>query len=286
MVKKNNLLTHDYIDNGKENAVIMLHAFGGNKRVFKKQVDSLSTKYNLILVDLNGHGESMKNPLHKIKNPSFEYVVEEIIDIMDEYRIEKAHFVGLSLGTMVCAVMAENYPDRMLSISSMGDATNSSLKFKLLIPVGWVSQFIMHYKVTYLFFAHMLIPGKKHKVSRKFLIREAMKIGHKEFFAWYNMMAKFYKMHPVTNFIGRVPTFYIMGEYDSMFINACKKTHEINLWSKFSMVEGAGHLVKIDSVDEVNRELLEFLGKMDIQKRPAREIEVKYKREKNLSAAF
>lgn len=278
-----NLLGHEFINNKRNESIVLIHAFGGNRRAFKKQIESLSKEYNLLLIDLNGHGESMLYPLHNEEDQSFEFITSEVIQVMDIYKIKKAHFIGLSLGTMVCAVMVKIYPERMISVVSMGDATNCTFKFKLLIPLGWLSQFVMHYKITYLFFAYMLIPGKVHKVSRKFLIREAMKIGHKEFFAWYNLLAKFYKTYPKEDFIGKVPTQYIMGEHDVMFVKACKKMHKQNYNSEFSIIEGAGHLVNIDSPESVNEKIMAFLKREDICRRPAKEIKLYRKIDKRLS---
>ena len=52
------MLNYEIYDNKKENWVVFLHGIGGSTLTWKKQIEAFSEKYNLLLLDLQGHGKS------------------------------------------------------------------------------------------------------------------------------------------------------------------------------------------------------------------------------------
>jgi len=46
-------------------------------------------------------------------------LVDDAVAVLDSYGVEKAHFVGMSLGGMIAQVAALKYPDRVLSITAI-----------------------------------------------------------------------------------------------------------------------------------------------------------------------
>ncbi len=93
-------------------AIIFLHFGGGNLMVWQGVVPHFQDKYHLVLLDLKGHGKSDK--------PSTGYHIDElageVILVMDELQIERAHIVGSSLGAEVGLSMAANHPGRVRSL--------------------------------------------------------------------------------------------------------------------------------------------------------------------------
>lgn len=257
------MLNYNNIYNGKEDTVVFIHAFGGNHSIFKKQIDDFSKFYNLILIDLNGHGQSKDMPLYKEEQQNFEFLVNEIIEVLNHNNIEEAHFVSLSFGSMITAMLCKIHPERVLSVISMGDITKETFNLKVLIPFGWYGRYIMSFKLIYLFFVKLMIPGNNHKKSRNILIKESLKLGKKEFFAWYKMIKKFYDKCNINDFINKVPTLYIMGSDDHMFKKSAEKLKDLNKKGEISIIEDAGHLVNIDSYKEVNNIAVSFIKRCE-----------------------
>jgi len=76
-------------------------------------VDSLKKEFTLILVDLRGHGCSDKprNPeAYKTK-----LLATDVISVMDNLNISKAHFLGYSLGGRMAFILAKYAPERFHS---------------------------------------------------------------------------------------------------------------------------------------------------------------------------
>ena len=71
------VVNNKYLHKDKE-WTLMLHGIGGNLNIFKKQIDVLSENYNLLLVDLHGHGNSQNYTLKNMKKTkgeiSFKYI--------------------------------------------------------------------------------------------------------------------------------------------------------------------------------------------------------------------
>ena len=104
------LQSRDYEHEG--DAIIFLHFGGGNLMIWQRAVPYFQDRYRLILVDLRGHGKSDR--------PETGYHIDEmardVVGMMAQLELERAHIVGSSLGAEVALSIAANYPERTLSI--------------------------------------------------------------------------------------------------------------------------------------------------------------------------
>ena len=113
-VERNGIKTHYQVE-GKGPAIVMLYGFTGAIDTWYKYsyVDALKQDYQLVLIDLRGHGKS-----DKPHDPDL-YLMKEftadIIAIMDKIEIEKAHFWGYSFGGYLGLCLSNHYPNRFLS---------------------------------------------------------------------------------------------------------------------------------------------------------------------------
>lgn len=106
-----------YVDDGAEHDwVIWLHAAFVDHRMFAKQFDYFSGKYNLLAVDILGHG----NSVHAQKSDSIDQMSDWIARIMQKHGISAAHFVGVSLGAVFVQDFANRYADKVLSLACFG----------------------------------------------------------------------------------------------------------------------------------------------------------------------
>ncbi len=77
--------------------VVLHHPLATNLTGWDELTAALSPHYRVVRFDARGHGktESPKGPY------SFETLAEDVVDLMDALGIDKAHFLGLSMGGMV-----------------------------------------------------------------------------------------------------------------------------------------------------------------------------------------
>ena len=76
-------------------------------------VDSLKDKYKLILIDLRGHGGSDKP--HDPEAYRLKLLAEDVVAVLDDLGISKAHFLGYSMGGRIGFGLAKYAPARFQS---------------------------------------------------------------------------------------------------------------------------------------------------------------------------
>lgn len=96
--------------------VCFLHAAYVDHRMFRTQVAYFQGKYNLLLVDILGHGQSMDAR----KGDKLVMMAGWLRDILDAEDIEKAHFVGISMGSVIAQDFANRFPNRLKSLACFG----------------------------------------------------------------------------------------------------------------------------------------------------------------------
>ncbi|MCC9017491.1 alpha/beta fold hydrolase [Flavobacterium lipolyticum] len=95
-----------YSDSGTGNAIVFLHGFLENKKMWKDYVDFFSEKYRVITIDLLGHGESDSlGYVHTMEDNA-----NAVQEVLNHLKIEKATVVGHSMGGYVGLAFAELFP--------------------------------------------------------------------------------------------------------------------------------------------------------------------------------
>lgn len=109
----NNSLTH-YIDIGisTAQAVIFIHGFPFTHKMWMfagGQTEALSGSNRLVAYDVRGHGDS------EIGQGIFtvEFLVDDLIALMDHLKIRQAILVGLSMGGYIALRAVERHPNRV-----------------------------------------------------------------------------------------------------------------------------------------------------------------------------
>ena len=93
--------------------IIFSNSLGSDLRLWDSQAEALKDKFCIIRYDTRGHGQSSK-----FEAPfSFNMLENDVIRILDELNIEKAHIVGASMGGMITQIIALDYPERVKSIT-------------------------------------------------------------------------------------------------------------------------------------------------------------------------
>jgi 3-oxoadipate enol-lactonase len=100
---------------GQGDAVVFVHGLGGTSNVFTPQVLALAGRYRTVRPDLPGSGRSAASgPL------SIGGFADAIARLARVLGIERAHFIGHSLGTIVCQHIAVNEPRLVRSLALFG----------------------------------------------------------------------------------------------------------------------------------------------------------------------
>ncbi|MGI5977536.1 MAG: alpha/beta fold hydrolase [Candidatus Limivicinus sp.] len=96
--------------------VLLIHAAFADHTMFREQIEYFQDKYNLIAVDIIGHGEST----HTRRGDSVSGMSEWIYEILEAEGIDKIHIAGVSLGAVLAQDFANHHPDRVSSLACFG----------------------------------------------------------------------------------------------------------------------------------------------------------------------
>lgn len=244
--------------------VTFIHGAGGSSTIWFKQVNSFRKKYNVLLIDLRGHGRTtVDEVINKKLNYTFPAISKEVIDVLDLHSIEKSHFIGVSLGTLMIRQIVELQPQRVQSMVMSGAIIRLTTFSRFLIFIGNTSKKIVPFIFLYSFFAWIILPRRNHKHSRAIFIHEAKKMKKSEFIRWFGLTgsldATLKRFEKETH---ELPVLFISGRQDHMFIHDVVKMAYLEKYGSLAVVENCGHIVNIEKFEEFNQVTLEWLGKL------------------------
>jgi len=258
------LLAHTiYQHSTSDQWVTFVHGAGGSSSIFFKQIREFKKHYNVLLLDLRGHGRSKKNLKSLFeKRYSFESIANDVIEVLEHQKIKKSHFVGISLGTIIIRQIAELRPEKISTMIMGGAVMKLNLKGKFLITVGNLFKNVLPYLILYKILAFVIMPKNRHKESRLLFIREAKKLYQKEFLKWFKLTSDVF---PLLRIFRQeelnIPTLYVMGDEDHMFLPSIQKLvekHKAN--SKLLIIEDCGHVVNVDQPQIFNQKVIEYIA--------------------------
>jgi pimeloyl-ACP methyl ester carboxylesterase len=111
-----------YIVEGKGQPVVLIHGLHSSIRMNWQMpgvISTLSKNYQVIALDLPGHGESDKPASEAAYGAE---LVEDVVRLLDHLNIKRAHIAGYSMGGMIAMKFMAKHHDRVLSgiVGGMG----------------------------------------------------------------------------------------------------------------------------------------------------------------------
>lgn len=240
--------------------VTFIHGAGGSSAIWFRQVRDFKKEFNVLLIDLRGHGDSKTGANTKKSNYTFDVITNDISEVLSHLKIEKSYFIGISLGTILIRNLAEKHPDLVEKMVLGGAILKLNVRSKLLMGFGNLFKSVVPYIVLYKLFAFVIMPKKNHKESRLLFVREAKKLYQKEFKRWYKLTTE---INPLLRFFrhkdNTIPTLYVMGEQDHLFLPAVQKVIVDSLSARLHIIKNCGHVVNVEQPIEFNNHVVQFL---------------------------
>lgn len=246
--------------------VVFVHGAGGSSSIWFKQIKAYKQHFNLLLIDLRGHGKS--NQLLKeliTSRYTFTEVTQDILKVLDHLKIQSAHFVGMSLGTIIVRNIAELASGRVNSMVLGGAVTRLNTRSQILVRLGNFGKHILPYMWLYKLFAYIVMPQRNQRESRHLFIREAKKLCQKEFKRWFilaadvNPLMKYFKDREL-----EIPTLYLMGDRDYMFIQPVKEMVAAHKLSVLREIPNCGHVCNVERSEDFNQHSIEFIKQQSL----------------------
>ena len=229
--------------------IIFIHGAGGSSATWIMQLRGLSDAFNVIAVDLNGHGKS-KDRFEKDVTKSY---LDDINSVITKYN--QSILVGHSMGGMLTQLYALNNPEKLRGIVLVG--TGAKLKvlpsiFDLLKNnfdgyIDLVGGFMFHKGASPELVEASEIEMRKCKpdiISRDFTACDMFDI--------MDVVSKI-----------SVPTLIIVGQYDSMTpVKYSEYLHRSINHSTLKIIENAGHAVMLEQPGVLNKTIRNWISSL------------------------
>ena len=245
--------------------VTFIHGAGGSSSIWFQQFRAFKNEFNILLIDLSGHGKSESRFDENSKEGyTFEMITGDIVEVLNSLSIKKSHFIGVSLGTIIVRDIADRFPNLVESLVLAGAILKFNIQSNMLMIFGNFLRSIVPFVLLYKLEAFIIMPKKNHRESRLLLEKECKKLNQKEFIRWCKLTRGIKKVLKSQRQINiKTPSLYVMGAEDHIFLPSVRKAVSSFTNAQLCVVENSGHVVNIDQPKPFNDTVIKFLKSLD-----------------------
>ncbi len=245
-----------YTDQGKGNAVILLHGFLENSTMWKYLAPVLTQKNRVICIDLLGHGQTdCLGYIH-----SMEDMADAVHHVISELKIRKAILVGHSMGGYVALAFAELYPEMMKGLVLLNSTSRADSEERITNRTRAVKAV----KQNYVSAVRMSISNLFSEENREKLIaqiewvrEEALQTPLQGIIAAQEGM-KLRKDREVILHFATYPILLILGKKDPV-LNYEENVGQINGTDVKLVTFNDGHMSHLENQAELEKVIVGFL---------------------------
>ena len=245
-----------YIYNKREqlNPIVFIHGVGLNYEIWRPQLDFFKD-YSNLSYDILGHG---KSSLEKDKI-SFDDFSNQLVDLIDELKINKIHLVGFSIGSLIARNFATKFGNRLRSLILLGSIYKRSEQQQKIVNTRF-EQAKKELKLSKL--------ALKRWFTDKYLEKNPDTYQKISSILSSNNMKSFLKVYDL--FVNHkndedfdkidTNTLIMTGENDTgSTIKMSQELNKVIKNSQFKIIKDGKHLCGIECADEVNLNIINFI---------------------------
>ena len=247
-----------YVFNKKEQTIpiVFIHGVGLTYEIWQPQLDFFKD-YSNLSYDILGHGKSSLTR----QNISFDDFSEQLVDLIDELKIEKIHLVGFSIGSLIARNFATKYSKRLQSLILLGSIYKRSEQQQKIVNERF-NQAKKELKLSR--------QALKRWFTDKYLENNPNTYEKISSILSENNMANFLKVYELfvrhkndENFEKiQTKTLVMTGEHDiGSTIEMSQQLNNIIKGSELKIIKDGKHLCGIECADEVNLAIKNFVNK-------------------------
>ncbi len=243
---------------GSGQPVFLLHGFGEDGEIFHLQVEYLKRKFQLIVPDLPGSGQSAM-----IGDMSIEGMAKVIHAIIKEEKIETCPVIGHSMGGYITLAMMEKYSKHISAFGLFHSSAYADGEEKITARKKAIDFIKQNGAYEFLKTAIPNLFAEQSKEKMKTTIAKLIEQGHnfsaQSLVSYYEAMI----LRPDRSEIlqkARVPVLFIIGKYDNAVpVKDMLKQSHLPEKSYIHTLQQSGHMGMLEEADKCNQILEKFL---------------------------
>jgi pimeloyl-ACP methyl ester carboxylesterase len=248
-----------YTDTGKGTAVVLLHGFLENQKMWDHFIAPFSKKNRVITIDLLGHGETeCLGYVHSMEDNA-----DAVHAVLAELRIRKAVFLGHSMGGYVALAFSELYPDFVKGLVLLNSTANADSEDRKTNRDRAIKAVKQNYKgFVSLAVANLFSENNREKLRAEIenVKKEALQTPLQAIVASLEGM-KIRADREILLHTTTYPKMLILGEKDPVLEYQETKKQIVNTEVEL-LTFPDGHMSHIENQEELTGALLQFLKKI------------------------
>lgn len=253
----------------KKPTLVFLHGYALCSPIWSHQFDLLRDQYDMVAIDLRGHGASDWDQDEEFTLRSF---AQDLKDVIDQLELKDIVLVGHSTGGVVSMAYLEYHAEHankhvkgLCLVSTLAHPpyhhvetlTDALAKFSI---TGQVFHFIADVPLLGFPMSRFALGKKASNSVTEFVRRCIVSTDRAVCSGVLKMLADFNFRTTLQKFVG--PTVVIVGSSDPVTPLNDAKTVATDLGGKEVVIQDVGHAPMLESPDEFNAAFVEFLDKI------------------------
>ncbi len=244
---KSGRVYYQMMASGGGGTLIFIHGAGGNSQKWSKIMEDGMAGWNLVAIDLPGHGESTGQPLERIAD--YAGVVKEFAETVSLPR--PVILVGQSMGGSISLQAALSYPQLVDGLVLLGSGARMPCNQQMLEQLAQGTFDTGFLRISY-------GPDAPAELLESEL-KEINKVPQQYLYTDFNACNNY----DVTEQLGSLalPVLILVGDKDKMTPVRISQFMEQNIpGSVLRIIPGAGHVLMLEKPLETKRSIQDFLG--------------------------
>lgn len=247
-----------YETSGAGAPLVLLHGLGSSSADWALQMPAFAARYQVITVDLRGHGRSLDGAWRYTINQ----MAEDVAALLAQLELPAAHVVGLSLGGCTAQPLAARHPGQVRSLVLCN--TFARLRPDGLRGAGRLLRRMWLFgtapmPVVARYVAVGLFPKPEQADIRAEAVARLGRNRKRPYLAAMRAVAAFDSRALLGSI--RCPTLVLAGDRDTTVPRAAVQALARGIPSaRLTFIADSGHATPYDQPEEFNRRVLEFLA--------------------------
>ena len=243
-------LNYDVVGSGS--TIVLIHANPFDRRLWRFQVEDFSDRYRMVAMDLRGYGGS-----DKPEAPfTFDDMVADVLAVCDAAAVDRAIFMGASVGSSLALRIALDDPDRVSQLVLVGGNAGVAASGKARIA-GYETEGIA-YRNAHI---HELVaPGfaetRRGKILLDVFLRDGADLNPTTIANVFRAMEGRDMTDRVASL--QVPMVVVNGEHD-LSLAGGRRTADLAPDARHVVLAGTGHVCNYEDPNAFNDVLRGFL---------------------------
>ena len=223
--------------------IVLIHGFGGDHRVWKKQIAWLQEQYHVLAIDLPSHSEG-NIKLSQIP-VTLDSIARQITQVMDHYGLKKCMFMGVSLGTVFVKYLEVFYPEYVSIGVLVGTMARVNILLRSITDLFSRIGDKLPFGAVYHLFSWIIMPGRRCTKSRSIFRDCAKALNEIEFKHYMKIFREAFRFNNLFKKLHHAENIYISGTRDRCFKNGARN-EAASTFARFIWMHGSGHVCNID----------------------------------------